>query len=323
MPSLPTKTKTWQYNVNQLIAPGAAILDTARLTMLAIVNSMLGFATEPWTVDYSCSSTVAGSAGDGINRWASVSNLVWGSTTRSWIVLKQSELAGAELCIDLSNATASSCTVAFSPGGLYTGGTTTARPTATDEVVLLSNTTWMPSTTNLGNVVHVQQSTDGKATRVLICQLGMCGTFFMMQEVADYSTGWTHPVVGTWTANNAAAAVDRTTYAVLNDLAALSARDNGTNFALFMATKGFISAMVGEQLNAVANEIDGTWPLTDIDVESTTSLKRGQHGYLDDLWFGSSNHLTGTAYPTGGTREFAQFGHLVTPWNGSTIRTVY
>lgn len=58
--ALPTKAKTWQYNVNQAVALQGSIIATSRRLWRTIKNSLIGFATLPWTVRGSSDSVAAG-----------------------------------------------------------------------------------------------------------------------------------------------------------------------------------------------------------------------------------------------------------------------
>ena len=52
-------------------------------------------------------------------------------------------------------------------------------------------------------------------------------------------------------------------------------------------------------------------------IVSTTAGSRGRLGTVFDLWYGSKAIGQGDTYPNDTSRQFAQFGHFVFPWNGS------
>lgn len=92
-------------------------------------------ANSVWTVRYSCDGAVAGTAGDGVDRWTSTftpAKLVRAASgsAHSWMVLRNAT-AGLECCIDLNSATDGAGAVVFARvAAPFSGGSTTARPTA-------------------------------------------------------------------------------------------------------------------------------------------------------------------------------------------------
>ena len=107
------------------------------------------------------------------------------------------------------------------------------------------------------------------------------------------------------------------TYTNLCRNAKTSGRHNSTNFMMYMTTEGFNSSEAGTQCN-FANDITSNYPIFPVGIASiTTATTRGRHGTINDFWGGSTGVSAGSTYPSGGA-QFAQFGHFVTPWNGST-----
>src|SRR5260221_1297717 len=111
---MPTFVKTWQFNINQAIASnGTAGVAGQRISdnqvLLALKNSLKGFAQNPWTVQYSsnagnngtagAASGAAGTVGDGVDRWTSAKqdsgagntndlNRAAAGSRHSWFVLR-------------------------------------------------------------------------------------------------------------------------------------------------------------------------------------------------------------------------------------------
>lgn len=88
--SLPSLAKTWQFNANNSIAAqGTALADNRRLWR-TLKDALIGFATNPWVMRYSCNSVTAGTAGDGVDRLTADSNFVWANDTvaHTWYVLR-------------------------------------------------------------------------------------------------------------------------------------------------------------------------------------------------------------------------------------------
>ena len=165
--ALPVLAKTWQFQVNGTLPmlPGSKALIQNTALVFAIKNGLVGFGTAPWVVRYSCNSVTAGTAGDGVDRWATVANLVWNNAgaAHSWMVLRQTGIHSTyEILLSLEPLSSTNLIVAQSDVG-FTGGTTTARPTATDEYILgTANMTPSILTTIR---THFMQSTDGAKSR--------------------------------------------------------------------------------------------------------------------------------------------------------------
>lgn len=317
--SVPTLVKTWQFVADQQItAQGTAIADN-RLWVLGVKNALIGFASNPWAVQYSCSSTVAGTAGDGVDRWASSANLVWANagSAHSWIVLKQTGIASNfQLLISLEAASGSGSilTVVVSPNAGFTGGSTTARPTATDEVVVTT-------TTSLGSADQslrytVMQSTDGECTRIVGAWAGSAQLVGIFDKPANPVSGWTVPFVSAWSTSLAAANLS-------GNSASMVTRANSASCGLLFGCEGgslATSQIVTENTvgyGNIANELSGEWPIAPLGVIGRTSGARGRHGSMVDLWYGSTGASSGDTYPATGL-QFAQFGSLVIPWDGVT-----
>ena len=325
--ALPTVVKTYQYSVNNTIAAGATDTENFQRVLLGIKNALIGFGTLPWTVVGSSDSAAA--AMDAVDRWAAYTNLVWNTAgnARSWIVLKNTGLAAnfqLLLCLTAVGATNEYLMeMVISPASGFTGSSTTARPTATDEVVVhTSSQAWIGGfTVPFATVHHVLKSTDGEVTRWIICNNGVMVGYFSIEKAQNPVTGWTVPVVVT-SVVSASTTVKHASYANLNYLSTSTTGFLGaTSIPLYWTAEGFIAATNGEQINAVVNEISSDWPLGAVGLVSTTIGKRGRHGMLFDVWWIPSGSLiTGGTLPSDATRTMAVFGDIVLPWNGTVVQ---
>lgn len=313
--SLPTLVKTWQFNVNQAVVAGGSITATLQKLMRLIKNTLIGFGTQPWTV-ISSSDSVSAGAGD---KWIADANLVWGNPTRSWIVLQQTGIAASfQLCIDLNAAGAGTASIIISPGAGFTGGATNARPTATDEKVLINAAAWGGSSgTNQNYQLHVMQSTDGKCTRVIICAAGIAAMGFWAFEVpVNPPAGWANPSASIALGN--ASNVGMATFTNISQTAAWWGRYSGTNYVMNATGEAWSGgAILPNGLLVNVDDVDGNWPIFPIGLASTTVGFRGRQGVLPDLYWGSSATNSADTYPNDATRQFATFGNIIVPWNGS------
>lgn len=172
-----TYEKTYQYIMNQVMDVSsttntgkntayfifAALVGTGGYVYKNSAGATIGSPTGLWTIDSMCDGTTAGTAGDGVNRWGTTftpANQVYAAegSAHSWAVLHHSGL-GLYLVINLTNGTYQA---SFSVSKTQpTGGTTTNRPKAADEMApsLWQNINIYP---NGGTAkCHIAVATDG------------------------------------------------------------------------------------------------------------------------------------------------------------------
>jgi len=194
--ALPAHYRTWQFQVNKVIAAQATVLlSNARFVRFA-KDAMLGTgawtdaagagvaSSGNWTLVSSCDgSGGAGSFGnnDGVDRWAADANLIWGvsgAANHSWAVLKQTGFVGGPYYLYLDCGINNSYQILYGwSKTLYTNGTANTAPTGPDiaqagTYPLAGSIGWGGPTANAQNVQHVMKSSDGKATRIICCRGG-------------------------------------------------------------------------------------------------------------------------------------------------------
>jgi hypothetical protein len=163
--AFPTYQKTWQLTPNLEVNGGSGSQAQSAELFLAIHNALIGFSTLPLVVLGSSDAVTAGL--DAVNRIDAVDKIVAsGSGAFSWVVYQQPG-SGAEICVAWDVDSIDKATVAVAIGSSFTGGSTTARPTATTEFLALDHTYWRQPEDAYKYVVHVQHTTDGKNTRVV------------------------------------------------------------------------------------------------------------------------------------------------------------
>ena len=307
--ALPTLVKSYTTTyLNQTQTATGLAATTAAKVLFAIVTAMKALG---WTEISSCDSVTVGTG-----KWVTYSNLVWAyGSAHSWIVLKQTGANGAQICFDLNFAPANpQMYFYFSPSAGFTGGSTTAHPTATDiQQIGSSPMNWFPSIDS--NVIwHLLESTDGALTRLFVISGNTC-YFFMGMDV---------PVIPsdlTWTPLNTCVAVSGApNLANLYNTANTFGRIGSTpvNVGLYWTCESFNgNPLPSYQNNSDDNTLD--WPLWPIGLYCITAGTRGHKGNLTDIWWGASNNTIGSSYPQAGASgnpyQFAQFGGLVIPWN--------
>lgn len=312
--SLPTLSKSWTFNCNNAIAAqGTALLDNQTL-ILAIVNALL--ASGKWTVHYSCNSTVAGTAGDGVNRWSTPSNLVGANpgTAHSWMVLKNTNMPGGnyQIRIEIPNSIGSGAlTVARSINAGFTGGSTTTAPTATDQVVLISGTTYGGPSTDQAMRWSTEVSSDGQCTRVIVAGGGSLRGFWYFDQTSNPDTGTTYPA-GDFVGGSATVAY--TPGLTTTQVYPISATP-GT------ASLGYVSQLIAL---TSPSSINSNWPIVPAALIGTTAGVFGYLGMFQDMWVGSASVASGDSYPGApnwaATTPYSTTGMQVT--NGSNVYTL-
>lgn len=314
--ALPTLVKTWQFAVNVQTAAQGSALATNRRQMRAIKNALLAFGTNPWTVRQSCDSTASGSTGDGVDRWTADTNLVWNlaGNAHSWIILRQTGIMSTfEVCIDLNSALSHICTIVTSTSA-FSGGSTTARPTATNEVVLYSSGLWT-SSGDSSHRYHIFQSTDGQCTRIHLGYGGNHTFMCVLDKPNNPTSGWTNPYA--CFATFGGVGIPFTAFVAYGGTNGRM-RNGSTTGNLSMTVEGWNNSFpIDTTIGNIANEIDSSWDMWPIGIASPTSGVRGRHGSLFDLWFISSARALADMIPGDGSNQFACFTPVIEPWNGS------
>lgn len=313
--ALPTITKTWQYSRNNTVAAQGTFTATNKRLLRSVISTWFSFGSNPPTCRYSCNSVTAGTAGDGVNRWSTDGDIVGNSpgSAHSWMVLQIGGIASSfQVVFDCVASTAQLLTIAISPSAGFTGGTTTARPTATDEMVVVSSSSWG----GVGSDAQIRyswaQSTDGQCNRLILGSAGVTTGIWLFEKPANPTSGWSNPhvvLINTGSSN---------TVSSLNTVS--RARIGTVNSTIQLLSEGSTSGMgvADATWGNVANDVDGTWPIFPVSFASVTAGSKGRHGTFQDLWVGSSAVATADGYPNDGTNSLVHVGNLVLPWGGDS-----
>lgn len=327
----PTIVKTWQFDVNQVF-PWVDSDSANRTLLLAIKNSLIGFPLSPWVVAGSSNSVAAGM--DGVDRWATTANLVYGGGNHSWIVLQQDGInPGFQVCIDFRAAQTG--TVAVSPANGFTGGAINARPTATDEYTCTlassADAWWGMNFFNsaVNTNLHVMMSTDGECTRIF--NTGPSGDnaatnygnppytslFACFEKLRNPVAGFTIPHVSGWLGQGNAS--DVLVYTTLGATGVGSetfrSRHNGTTMRMSMSWD-YSWNWMQNNLRGV-NTFSGEYPMVPIGAYCpNTATRRGRHGEFFDMWAGNIYPTASFQSPDADNPAFVKVGQLYLPWDG-------
>jgi len=273
--TMPTNEKTWQWSdsirgvnsYNRRITATGTNSTTLRNAMWELKSFLIGFALNPWVVKGSGNG--AGSAAmDNTDRWVAPANVI-GNTAgnaHSWIVLRQTGIASNfELCIDMTSTVMSSATIVISPSAGFSGGSNTARPTATDEIVLVNSTAWSDSgSTDNDCLVNAQMSSDGQCTRLFMVRQNLCLMFVVLEKPADTSNLWINPSYGQWLGGSSESTVCAAT-ALCSSNTPLGRGRGSATMNLFLMCEASFSNLI-PNLFTSAN---------DLDADSTAALTGG------------------------------------------------
>jgi hypothetical protein len=271
------------------------------------------------------------------DRWIDEEDLIWRdddtANAMSWIVLRQTGISTKfELLItceenaltnDGAEIGAWVAQAGFSAADGGTDGTTTARPTATDERQLLVSTGGYWGSGPLGSSnafrFHVMQSSDGECTRVLIFVDEVNTGFWLFDKPQNPKSGWTDPYIAVIIGDNNTS-TNQCSYAKFHDAANMKGRfsTTGTDTDIYLSTEGFGTNASGENLTT-PNQLDGTFEAFEMGITSLTPSFVGRNGEVFDLWYGLTNAETGRYYPDTGTKSYVQVQHMIFPWDGSTL----
>lgn len=343
---LPTLLKSWRYNINNKNSGGTLIAWHQSL-MFDIKEALLGngggwdtVPTGAWTVDHSCDFSTAGTPGDGVDRWAVEGDLRWDrpGDPHSWIVFNTPINGGnAQVLIDLDNAgnvaldaVPKSIHVRISWGGLFTGGTTTNKPTATDEPSEITqgatNGEWAGGIDVAVNTSwHMMMSDDGEELRIFMHRDDVCFSLWAVGVLTSTPSHYSDPMFGSvYSSNNTTS--DNTGVSVQNGWLESSgnrfvASSKNTCRAMYLGFSGGVARaglFNSSVVSGIGDENNQETILGEIILwEHNVAGAKSPLGRIKDLWVATDFRSTGDTYPSDGSRQFHHISeNLVVPWNG-------
>jgi len=310
------KSLTWTHDVNNVIASTGNDTTMNRLTLFAIKTKLItdfGF-----TVAMSCDANTVSSA----DLWLSSSNIVFGYGIWSWIVLNLPNAGGQVLLSGYTRvnfAYSYEGFVQFSATGAFAGGATNANPTADDATTCIPRTyRFMGKTTNAQRVLHYMQDSTRRHTRIFHMSENEVWTMLLFEHPADQD-----PAYGAscFAVGRNAAKICTPTY--LQRATADCAGGSGylagpTGTVCRLGSDGCQGLALGEVVTAA--DVNGKLVNVPTRLIATTAGALGVIGAVPDLWYGPATGVnTGDTYPddTPTAHQFAQFDHLIVPWNGT------
>lgn len=324
----PAKQKTWEIVPN--LHNGYDVSDStgsSKREVLLIKNTLTGFVNHSWIVESSCDAAVAGN-NDQVDRWIDTGDLTnnWAGSAHSWAVLKD-PISGQQLCFDYAVHPGApyNAVIVWSPAvgfGTVNGGadgTITARPTATDEIVMVNGTNFGSSVNGQKPAaVHAWRSTDGECTRLVFMVAGTVRAFWAFETPRSPISVWSPAVLAVVkqvTAN------DATSYALHVTTPAWQFRQDAVAAgAMYLSTLGRPAlagqGVVGRFPHGANGEL-GMWP---IGLISKSTSVRGAWGLVYDLYFGPDNSLPGTMIRDSAGFQWAYVPDMWLPWDPALDR---
>jgi hypothetical protein len=244
-----------------------------------------------WTVVRSCGKV-------GGVTWTADTNDNWGTSSavvnaasgsnHSWVVLQNNNIStGFQFCFDYNSATVSSGSIVISPSAGFTGGSTTVRPTATDEIVLLSVGRFAYTSTY--NCM-ISLSNDGQCTRIFWFSNDVVCSFWNFEVPKSPPSWFSTPFVAGFISNTSESPVFTYTNFCSSSIGYLKTVVSGTTVTLSLGALGIgTTNFVGSSNLGYLSSYNGEWNLCPCYLVSITAAKPGLYGLLYDVYWGEGN----------------------------------
>jgi hypothetical protein len=313
MPTFPVFAKSWQAPILVTLPTESTADLQHQAAAAAMCNALMAPPLNP-CVMLRCSDGVAVNT-SGTNLIIDKTDIIGSNVgNRSWWV--QQHPSGQQICIAFDATTnPRALTAKFSQAG-FTGGTLTARPTATDEYGLASAGSWFSGGSGTGRFqIILLHSTDGKLTYGFILYRGILVSTWWIGEILCRHTAWSPPVIG-WV--DGAASLTPTTLNTLDFPASsdrIAARAaGGTMFV--RATQPYIAGSRLNGAHATRRSRSKKWQLWPVGAACVNSPRDGVHGRFPDIFHLPDSTPVGQIYrsPDGATALVSIGGSLAIPW---------
>jgi hypothetical protein len=326
-------TKSWQIVPNMTgQTTGAALLLDRQRALCGTAFGGYSISQNAWVVIRSSNGVTVSNS----NLWLTTADLVFGNlagtNARAWIILQNA--LGRQILIDYRGSNSKECFVTLSPSGAFSGGTTTAAPTAPDQIDQYGFTSTFSSTNAFVGTTnqHVWVSADGKQTMVVSCSSGLGAlSIWIIGELDDAADSWANPCImytgtcgdtgaptGCWGREIAGWSSSRfTTGEALPGV-------NGNIRAILEALDITPLTMQSDSPINLLNELSSTWDALDkMWFEASHDKIAGVLGYWPDIYptftprvspsFRTGDHVAG---PTGVLRTWVKVDDMFLPWQG-------
>jgi len=288
--------------------------------------------TQGWSVVGSCgyNGSAFAAAMDGVDRWINMDAVtgVWDGAPNagmfSWIVLRNTAInasgAGYQIYLapEMSAYSANYPVVILDSWSVgFSGGSTTARPTASDQVPLLtssySDPGYFTTTVDAARGFNILTSVDRTKVRVVFSSNAMATLYMLCFERPQAAkTWWDKPLLSggalpLYASANAVAAFYTRSLDVIGIPAYLSADGLGTAGAL------------GTQAMLAGADPNGNWMCSPVGIIGSCAQSIGYMGRLADAYWVHQNMANGDYYPNDGTRQWVVVGDIMHASDGGAV----
>jgi hypothetical protein len=223
----------------------------------------------------------------------------------SWAVITMPN--GMEIYITFDSN--HSVTRHISPGGLYTGGTTNTKPTATDEIAFNLIQQWITNTTT-GSVLNTMLCDNGTIRMVQLISNAVVRVMHI-EYLENPSAHLQGGIIYRWST--------RSLWADLQRADSFRAFISGVQRIVRITTEGVSGWGLGEIW--VSPDLDGDYPCVECNSLCMTAGAMQRLGKLPDFYLGTISGVnTGDTYSSSTTaKEYAHFDHALYPWDNLTV----
>lgn len=304
MSTLPAPSRPWVPT--PAIASATATGDPGNTNRDLLVALAAAMPARGFVHDYSCNSVTAGTKGDHAERWLARANVV-GNTpgnAHSWRVDTLPAGLG-QWCIDRDGTFEGSGSVYWSPAVGFTGGSTTARPTASDEQEITQGVNILP-TTDGNEVVHcwVCTASGREGLRLAVVNSGVAAgpvALVSIEKAGNTPAAFTTKIVARWMGGAG-------TFGNRSDW-------TGAGWVAIVSATARNPLAVGET-PPTGNDVDGDVLLAPTGLDDATV---GRLGFVDDFHFVRDAFTNlGTFTDAGGALGWIAFDEVVWPWDHAT-----
>ncbi len=340
----PALIKSWNTNLENvhIAADGTQVNGTndgtndRKTLLLTIVNGWLGATGSGITVTRSCDAVSAADS----NLWTDITKLRWNNdfaNAHSWIAFQHTTLWSGGTTyfllslVNLTGNDGSMLEMWVSVDSAFTGGSATARPTATNEQLVKSafftsgnKQGWWGSGTNTNAardyVVSQVTSTDGQVSRTVIWHNSVCIGWWGLERMRT-PQGLTYDFLFT----NVGFQSDTEIAPEADNVWALGNYSVGLMNDKSTATyKWTMHAAVNTRANQrfTTKREDGSVGAFPIGVWSDDPTFVFKWGDLFDMYWGVNDAVTVTHLPNDAQRDFVKVYDFAFPWSSSPIMEI-
>jgi hypothetical protein len=327
MSTYPTPEKTW--TITEVVPTPSGNRQTDVATLIYETKEAMLTLGAPWTVAGSSDGVTAGM--DAVDRITDPSKINFTGGVGWWIVLEApSGWGNGQLLLwtDAGGFSATNTHTKISLSGSFTGGSTSAAPTATDEDDTF-NAEWLDTNvaaTGAQFTCYIAQSTDGEHTRIFNCSNGAPTQVVVFETAGSPGSRWVDPrFYGRGPIFIRETPPMGNTAILLNGgrkwLKAKLPGESTFPFLYFSFPHAGQRDIYDSITLTTPNDIDGNFPLWNLGLYNyDTAGGRGEWGYIKDWWFTVAAANPGDFFPGDDSMQFLCIGtSIIIPWDGSTV----